>query len=263
MPSTLAFRSLIGLFALLSTGVQAGYESGSYPTLAQATLFSDHDTVVNQPNALSYAIEQGKAIALRFDATFQANSDVLFPKAIFPDAYWRQKAIHRTWVSNMQQLVAHFACAQYRYRHRLAQSTACYEKRRENIHTPYEAMPFVDEPYLSSSLEVNQDHPTQPVSYQMWLPSAAEVPLRSALGSVHQLGTFFGRLADQQSLVLTVRSHIYQLSDHKIRGNTLSAAPMPYFIILPSAQELAQQPNQQAAAAFALQQARILLVGKP
>ncbi|EHZ2899554.1 hypothetical protein M5225_001438 [Vibrio vulnificus] len=256
-------RPLILLLILLSSTGVAGVQSGSYPSLAQARLGTHDHTVSSEPNALLHAIEQGHAIPLKFDAQFKANSPYLFPSRLYQDEYWRQKAINVTWLKAMQQLVSEFACAEYRYRHRLIETQQCYQEQAKHQQQPKEGMPFFSGQFLQRTLEINQDNRFNQVSYQMWLPSGEQESLRSVLGSVHELGTFFGRLADHRSLVLSIRVNVYQLSNEGGRGDTLTRAPMLYFVLLPTAKALANQPTQREAALYAWQQARVILVGKP
>lgn len=160
----------------------------------------------------------------------------------------------------MSNLVSEFACAEYRFRNSLPEADRCDGLPIDRLKK--EHMPFVSGQYVSNRLETHLDDTKHGVSFSIYLKSTDEVPLRSAFGSVHELGSFFGRFADRRSLVLSVYLDAYWWNAHSQRTAKINNRSEVFFLILPRAVEIARKKTQKEAARFAVDNTRILLITK-
>ncbi|WP_261599248.1 hypothetical protein, partial [Marinomonas sp. BSi20414] len=125
-----------------------------------------------------------------------------------------------------------------------------------------EAMPFVSGQFTTNRIDAFIDDQNNHVSFHAYLKSTNEKSLDSAFGSVHELGTFFGKLADRRSLVLSIDLQTYQLNANGFRGEKINKIPYTYFVILPKAVDIAKQSNQELAGRFSVEKAKLLILGK-
>ncbi|WP_375748705.1 hypothetical protein [Vibrio sp. HN007] len=251
---------LVGLSLLSGSAFSADYQSGNYPRFSYAKLFSTGETVNEKPNIVLAAIENGDAIPLKYDQAFLSAKNYLFPQKFYTDSYTVDRVANRQFVNAIASLVKEFACAEYRFRRRLPESDQCaghvFDQNKK------EHMPFVSGRYLDSRMEQNADDKASRVSFYAYLPSGNETSLESAFGSVHELGTFFGRFAHRQSLILSVNIQAYWLDSDLFRKEKINESPLTYFIVLPKAIDISKQGSERAAAEFAVNNAQILILGR-
>ncbi|WCE32275.1 hypothetical protein [Vibrio sp. SCSIO 43137] len=248
--------TLISIVAMLLSAHAVAYTNGDYPRLAETIV--DGKMLSAGNSKLTNAIEKGNAIPLIFDSQFNSLTSTLFPAPYF-DSYMAQKLNGEGFVAGLRHLVEQFACSEYRFRHGLKQSDRCNGYTTESADR--EPMPFVGGIYVDRRMEYHLDDKQSGISYYFYLENSAAVGLDKLLGSVHQLGSFFGRQFDRRQLQLAIRVMAYQLDNN---GNRSSAPvynkPLSYLVILPTSQQIYKQANQTQAARFAAGQARLLIL---
>lgn len=246
------------LMANSSTSYADDYQGGNYPRFAYAQLFSSGESVSEKPNVLLTAIENGDAIPLHNLQDVKSSKSYLFPNLYFLSSYNADKLASQTFVDAMSKVVGEFACAEYRFRKGLAEKREC--KGYVADEDVSESMPFVSGQYTTSPIEVNADDRRNRVSFYAYLPSAEEKSLESAFGSVHELGTFFGRFAHRRSLILSISLQAYWLDSDNMRKDKINQDTVSYFVVLPKAVDIAAQPDESSAAQFAIKQAKLLIL---
>jgi hypothetical protein len=248
------------LFLSSAFNCVTAYQTGNYPELAYAKLFSDGTNVSDKPNSVLNAIENGNAIPLKFGAEFKAMQELIFPQQYYGERYIQKKLNSAKFIETLAEVVKEFSCAEYRFRHQLPEKSNCNGYIVNN--RKKEHMPFVSGRYMTNRIEANRDDHRNRISFQAYLESSKEKSLESAFGSVHELGSFFGRLADRRSLVLSVQVQTFWLNTNQQREKPMLSEPLTYFLILPKAVDIAQQKSESAAASYALANTRLLILGK-
>lgn len=248
------------LVSFCSLSYAENFQSGNYPRFSYATLFSSGEKVNEKPNVVLNAIENGNALPLRFDSTFKGAKKYIFPVKYFGSSYNIDKLMSAKFVSALSDLVGDFACAEYRFRKDLAEAQGCNGYTIDS--DKKEHMPFVSGQYKKNRLEVNLDDKKNRVSFYAYLASGQEIGLDSAFGSVHELGTFFGKLANRRSLMLSINLQAYWLDSDYFRKEKINANTLTYFLILPKAVDIAKQESEMAAANYAVKNARLLILGQ-
>ena len=248
----------LGFLVIINTSHAAEYQQGSYPRFAQAQLFTTGESVSEKPNVVLNAIENGDAIDLRYDGVFKSAKQLIFPQQEFGSSYNIDRLASAGFIDTLSDVVSNFACAEYRFRKHLPEKKSCnaYVTDRDIV----EHMPFVSGQYTKSRIEANVDDKKNRISFYAFLPSTEEYSLDSAFGSVHELGTFFGRFADRNSLILSVHLQTYWLDSNDLRKEKINAKPSVYFIVLPKAVDIAKQSDEKAAAKYALANAKLLIL---
>ena len=260
MTKVLNFYSIISFISLLLSFSVSAYQSGHYPKFATAKLFSSGEAVNTKRNVVAYAIENGNAIELKFNSEFIGARNFLFPEKNFGSPYNVEKVASQAFINTISEITSKFICAEYRFRNRLPSATDCNgfaidENRKEG-------MPFISGQFTSNRIEANLDDRLSGVSFHAYLKSSQEVPLSSAFGSVHELGTFFGGFADRKSLILSINVDAYWWNKETQRNKVINAQPEVYFIVLPSSAELSKVRNQRQAAKLGLEKAKILVISQ-
>ncbi|MEF1200420.1 hypothetical protein QTO12_07680 [Vibrio owensii] len=244
--------------SILFTIDSHAYVSGNYPRLATMRIGEPQQLVSSSNNMISYAIENGKSVSLEYNQ-IKSMTPYIFRKEYF-DSYIGKKLNNPTFVKGLQAIVNEFACAEYRFRHRMPQSDSCSGYVGDKYNK--EKMPFVDGQFKSFRLEQHIDNKRDGISYQFYLPSASEKTLDSIWGAVHELGSFFGRTFERRQLVLSVYMQAYPLNENGFRDRTpFYDKPITFFIVLPSATEISRQNNQTRAGHFAADKAQLLILG--
>lgn len=248
--------TLISIAALLFSTYATAYINGDYPRLAETMVNGKMLAAGN--SKLTNAIEKGSTVPLVFDSRFKSLSSTLFPAPYF-DSYTAQKLNRAGFVNGLRHLVKQFSCSEYRFRHGLKQAGACNGFTSESEYL--EQMPFVSGLYTNQRLEYHLDDKGNGISYHFYLESSSAVGLDSLLGSVHQLGSFFGRQFDRRQLQLAIRVITYKLDSN---GNRSSAPiydkPLSYLVILPTSMQIYRQADQSRAGHYAADQARLLIL---
>lgn len=237
------------------------YTSGNYPRLAQIPIPSQSLTLSQGEHPISYAIEQGMATYLLNQSELNANWQYLVPSANFSDDYLYRRITSNSLLRAVTPVIEDVICAEYRFRHRLEQSTHC-TKMQNSHNSELEAMPFVSGQFTNSPAINDYEDRKQRISYEAYLPESTKSPLSTLEGSIHELGTFFGRFAPNNSLVLHLRLNFFALDGDGFRGSRINTKPISLWVVLPPAKELSRKPDQQIAAKFALERAQLLLIGK-
>lgn len=255
----LSYVSIVAGLLVSSLAYASSYQPGNYPRFSYATISPSGERVSDGKNLILRAIENNHTIPLKYDAQFKSTSHYIFPDGLYGGRYNSERASSKTFVDVISKAISEFSCAEYRFRHRLAETPQCNgyvldEQKKEH-------MPFVSGQFTRNRIESNLDNPRNNFSYQAYLKSSQEKELESAFGSVHELGTFFGRMARSNSLVLSIDVNIYRLDANANRSEPINTRPITYFIILPSAVEISRQKSQRAAANFAISNARLLILG--
>ncbi|HFQ5100102.1 TPA: hypothetical protein ACGUU3_003388 [Vibrio vulnificus] len=234
------------------------YVSGNYPRLATMRIEESQQLIASSNNMISYAIENGQSVSLEYNQ-IKSMTPYIFRKEYF-DSYVGKKLNSPTFVKGLQAIVNEFACAEYRFRHRMPQSDSCSGYVSDQ--NDKEKMPFVDGQFKSFRLEQHINSKRDGISYQFYLPSTSEKALDSIWGAVHELGTFFGRAFDPRQLVLSVYMQAYPLNENGFRdGNPFYDKPIVFFIVLPPAVEIFRQDNQIEGGQFAQDKAQLLILG--
>ncbi|ELM6647415.1 hypothetical protein Q2Y22_001289 [Vibrio vulnificus] len=247
------------VITLLATQVSAkDYQSGNYPRFAQAQLFSTGESVTDKPNVVEQAIEEGASVALKYNKTFIGAKNLLFPSNYFGSSYNANKLATKAFVDVLSSVVSNFTCAEYRFRKRMPESDGCNGYVVDN--DILEGMPFVSGQYVTNRLEAHIDDKRNGVSFTAYLKSAEEKPLNFALGSVHELGTFFGGFADRRSLVLSLHLEAYWWSPEKQRMGRINQEPFVYFLVLPRSVDIARNDSERSSANYSLRETKILIV---
>ncbi|ELP6119265.1 TPA: hypothetical protein I7730_01425 [Vibrio vulnificus] len=240
---------------LLLSSNAFGFQSGNYPQLAIAPY--QNSSIASSNNVISSAIESGETISLNYDSSFKSYLKTLFSYKNY-GSYMSGKLSNESVSIALQQLVGEFACAQYRFRHRMPEANECngIVADDENI----EKMPLVDGQFKDMPLEVNVDNEVARVGYRFVLKTDSEYPLESALGSVHELGTFFGGHFNSRQLQLRVVVYSYKLDEALFRQNEpIYESGSSIFVILPTASEIYNQDSELLARDFVIKSAKILL----
>ncbi|KGY10978.1 hypothetical protein NM22_17935 [Vibrio tubiashii] len=204
------------------------------------------------------SIEHRHHIPLKNSSEFKSLSEVYFPNIYF-NAYESDKLADYTFIKGIQQVVKEFACAEYRYRKRLAEGTLCNGYVRDT--NSREKMPFIDGQYKVNQIESNIDDTKHGYSMQFFLPSGDSVSVDSLHGSVHQLGTFFGTNFKRDSLVLSVRLFVYRLDESSQRSNTpINNNPLIYKVVIPDSLSISERASESLAADFTANNAVLLVL---
>lgn len=258
IPQNVLVVLLLVSITLASTASAKSYQSGHYPQFTHAQLFSNGGTVSNRPNGIQRAIENNSTLKLSYDNQFRSAKDYIFPSNYFGDSYNAERLMSKEFVASIQQVVSEFACAEYRFRKHQPEQPSCngFVDDKRN----FEKMPFVSGQYTQSRIEVHRDDRRNRVSFNTYLSSSSEMPLKTAFGAVHELGTFFGRMAHRKSLVLSVKFEARWLDGDGFRASPVNSTPVTYFIVIPRSTDIANQNSQSAAAKFAVQQAKLILI---
>mgnify|MGYP001411125640 CR=1 FL=1 len=261
MRSSVAWIILIFTTVLYAANVAAkDYQPGNYPRFSFSQLFTTGESVSEKPNIVLNAIEDGTSVDLKFNSSLISDKQYLFPANNFGSSYNVDKLVSQAFIRVMSDLVSEFACAEYRFRKRLPASHMCNGNAIDK--NKREGMPFVSGQFVSNRLENHLDDRKNGVSFTAYLKSADESPLSSAFGSAHELGTFFGGFAHRRSIILSVNLEAYWWSADSQRTGKINKKPEVYFLVLPRAVDIANQKNQTSAAKYALDNARILVIGK-
>ncbi|MBJ7556678.1 hypothetical protein [Marinomonas spartinae] len=247
------------LLAFFSYEIKAeSYHSGNYPRFSNAILWPSGESVSAKPSNVSRAIEKATMIPLAYTSNIKDMEQYLFPKSVYGGLYMQNKLASHGFVQVLSNVVKQFGCAEYRFRHDLPKSTGC----QNGSSSHKEAMPFVSGQFTTKRIESVADDKHSGVSFYAYLKSTDEKSLKSAFGSVHELGTFFGKAPDRHSLVLSVDLQAFQLNSNMFRGKKINQYAYTYFLILPKAIDIARQANQEAAGAFSVKHARLVVLGK-
>lgn len=246
------------LLAFASHGLRAeSYHPGNYPRFSDAILWPSGESVSAKPSNVSRAIEKASTIPLEYTNSIKGMKQYLFPKSVYGDSYIQEKLASRAFSQAISNVVKQFACAEYRFRHDLPESTGCQNASSNQK----EAMPFVSGQFTTNRIEAVIDDQNSGISFYAHLKSTDEKSLKSAFGSVHELGTFFGKAADRRSLVLSIDLQVFQLIN-KFRGEKINQSAYTYFLILPKAVDIARQANQESAGEFSIRNSKILILGR-
>ncbi|GLO64044.1 hypothetical protein MACH09_45520 [Vibrio sp. MACH09] len=255
MIGKLKFIFLLVFTCGISTNVSA-YANGDYFSFSETKI--DGTMISSSNNIISNAIENDNSINLKFTPKFQKLTKQLFPSK-YIDSYIAQKLNNADFVKGMDGLIAKFACTEYRFRHRQPESNECdgYIISSNNL----EKMPFVSGTYKNSRMEYHIDSKINNVGYYFYLESSDVVPLDRFSGSVHQLGTFFGRKFNRKQLQLSIRLIMYNLDDSGSRkAQPIYTNPLIYFVILPTSTQIYKQSNQLLAGNYASRNAKLLVL---
>ena len=251
--------SIIVLFLFVSQGLNAqSYHPGNYPRFSDAILWPSGESVSAKPSNVSRAIEKASTIPLEYTNSIKGMKQYLFPKSAYGDLYFQEKLASRGFIEALSDVVRQFACAEYRFRHDLPESTGCQNASSNQK----EAMPFISGQFTTNRIEAVIDDQNSGISFYAYLKSTDEKRLKSAFGSVHELGTFFGKAADRRSLVLSIDLQAFQLNTNMFRGEKINQYAYTYFLILPKAVDIARQANQEAAGEFSVRKSKILILEK-
>jgi len=251
---------LTTLLGFISYFAQA-YTSGNYPRLAQVTIPGEQTTFSQGNHPITYAVENSMAIPLLNQTALNADWQYVMPQNQFNSDYLYRRLNSMALVQAISPVIRDVVCAEYRFRHRQVSSSHCNSAVKQH-NGPIEGMPFVSGSFTDSNAINDYDDRKNRLSYEAYLPSSQQYSLKTLEGSIHELGTFFGRFASNRSLVLTMRVNIYTIDRDGFRGAPLNRAPLQLWIVLPSAQKLSQQSHQAQAANYALKNAQLLIIGK-
>lgn len=247
------------LLAFASHGLKAeSYHPGNYPRFSDAILWPSGESVSAKPSNVSRAIEKASTIPLEYTGSIKGMKQYLFPKSAYGDLYLQNKLASRGFIEALTDVVKQFGCAEYRFRHDLPESTGCQNGSSNHK----EAMPFISGQFTTNRIEAVIEDQNSGVSYYAYLKSTDEKSLKSAFGSAHELGTFFGKAADRRSLVLSIDLQAFQLNTNMFRGEKINQYAYTYFLILPKAVDIARQANQDAAGEFSVRNSKILILGR-
>lgn len=249
---------IIPIFLFSSVGNSSNYHAGNYPRFSNAIIWPSGESVSARANNVSRAIERADAIPLSETYRLKELSQYLFPSSVYGDSYLQNKLASDGFTQALGNVVKQFGCAEYRFRHDLPESTGCLNGSSNQK----EAMPFVSGQFTSNRIESFIDDQSNNINFHAYLKSTNERSLDSAFGSVHELGTFFGRLAGRQSLVLSIDLQTYQLNANGFRGDKINKKPYTYFLILPKATDISKQASQEEAGGFSKSRSRILILNK-
>ena len=253
------YLAIVVSLTFVSQGLSAqSYHAGNYPRFSNAIIWPSGESVSARANNVSRAIERADVIPLSYTDRLKGFSQYVFPHSVYGDSYIQHKLTSEAFIQVLSNVVKQFGCAEYRFRHDLPESTGCSNESSNRR----EAMPFVSGQFTTNRIDAFIDDQNNHVSFHAYLKSTNEKSLDSAFGSVHELGTFFGKLADRRSLVLSIDIQAYQLDSNGFRGDKINKSPYTYFLILPKAIDIAKQANQEAAGNFAVENAQLLILGK-
>ena len=251
---------LTTLLGFISCFVQA-YTSGNYPRLAQMKTPNQQITISQGNHPITYAVENSMAIPLLDQSALTADWQYIIPPSQFKNDYLYRRLNSNALVQAISPVIRDVVCAEYRFRHRHASSNHCSKSVKQH-NGRVEGMPFVSGSFTENSAINDYNDRKNRVSYEAYLPSSKQFALNTLEGSIHELGTFFGRFASNRSLVITMRIKIYTIDRDGFRIAPLNRTPLLLWIVLPSAQKLSQQNSQNHAANYALENAQLLVLGK-
>ncbi|PIB13132.1 hypothetical protein DA093_24560 [Vibrio rotiferianus] len=255
-------KLLLLLFIIGFTFPVSAYNAGNYPRLAYIKVPHSQQTYNQSNHPLTTAVEQSSAISINDRIAIASDWNLIMPQQAFEEGYIYRRLSASSLIHTLTPLISEFTCAEYRFRHRQQEASDC-TKATSRKKGKIEGMPFVSGQYTMKSAINDYDDQRNRISYEAKLPASSEHSLDTIDGSVHELGTFFGRLASSDSLVLSIRLNVYTLDSNQLRDKKLNISPIVLFVVLPSAREISQQPNQIKASMFAVQQAKLLIIGRP
>jgi|GEM_PF-6817419 len=245
------------VLSLISLSVHAGINSGNYPSFAYSG-FGSGRNLTNTDNIITYAIEQRHAVPLNYNGQYLGALKQVFAEAYANDSYAAKKLESTQLLVATKKAIAEFVCEEYRFRHRKPERDGCEGYVSDD--RAKQPMPFISGRLAEQGLQIHQDDRDKGVSFEISLPASSDVPLSHTYGAVHELGSFFGGLADSNSLVLGLRMKAYHTTESGRREALIYPNNLIYFVILPTAKALANQANEQEAVSFATSQAKLLVV---
>lgn len=251
---------IITAITLGSSHTALAYQAGNYPDLAEIRAGSQTSSLNMSNHPIANAIEQSSAIPLLSHSALQTDWSLIVPQQQFSSDYLYRRLTPASLLQAITPVIRDFVCAEYRFRHRQLQSSHC--NNTNNPNSAVEGMPFVSGLFTNRDATYDYEDQNNRISYQATLPSASRHALQVLEGSVHELGTFFGGFASNNSLILNMRVNMYTLDKDGFRKSQLNRSAISLWIILPPAIEISRQSHQVQAANYALQEAKLLILGK-
>ncbi|WP_260258946.1 hypothetical protein [Vibrio intestinalis] len=246
------------IFTVLA--VFASQVSADYNNLAWVSIDDKGTRVYDTNNRIKLAIEDNRFIPLAYGSQWQDSAPELFYEVGQISQYELDAYASASLVKGIQQLVAEFSCATYRFNQKKPQTRSCNGKSfddRQREGKPFQGGQFVNKRMSVSINSVSKTLPNR--SYDIYLPSAKEKTLNSLWGAVHELGSFFVRQRDNKDTVLTIYIDAYRLDKDLERGKRVLESPQVVFVVLPRASKIGRQSSEQAAAQYALSDAVLIV----
>ncbi|AUL98725.1 hypothetical protein [Vibrio vulnificus] len=239
-------RWFLGIILYIFSSVSSlSYAFGDYPRLS-LLLMNDNS---HYGVLLKDAIESSRFISVQCNKAFKSAIVGLLLPSNKHSKYEQSKLDCRTLLKAINSVSSTFTCSLYRYRNKKIESSGCngYSSDREIL----ERMPFVDGQYVDNNIEANIDDKINNYSYQVYLENSNSTPLTDILGSVHELGTFFGRPPERRSLILTIKLNIYLISNNDWRVSPpINPEPIPLKLLIPSPLNISKMKDELDASRY-------------
>lgn len=228
-----------------------------YPLLSEATYSSEEIAVIESNNVLKSAIKQNVLISLEKQNEIETSFSKVFAEVENSEGFSFEDLKTPSFHQALKTVVQQFSCEVYASQQDANTIQLC-PQNGEIVDNNLPYLPFKDGVRVIQRLAATELNGEGALQLEMFLKSTHERPLESLWGAVHELGRFKGSELAVESLVLTVNLSAYKKDAYAHAWRAAYHEPLIFFVVLPSVDEIADQPNEIASMAYSFNKAKLI-----